>query len=150
MPFTAKESDLGTAALDVINFKCSIAEGNPTTPSNNVVHANQDVYFCCSWTQTGTAPEKGWLSDKLHWHPRIYVEKMGPGEGPSVPWGQYQTIKQGKASTNYEDCIKLAANQLSEGVYRVVVTLNLYMHGHPSSAFHGFAEVGMIEVVNTP
>lgn len=143
------ESDIGKANLDVHGFKCSIEEGPNYIDAKRVIHVNQDAYVALSWTQTGFAVAQKWLDPQLHFHPRVFLEKMGPAEdAPDPIWGTLQYLVQGKASHDYKDKIKLP--HLTEGVYKVVITLNIYKLGHPSSIFHSFAECGMIEVVDTP
>lgn len=140
-PSFTYESDLGDSNLNVVGFACNLLENG--NPSNNVVHikAGNTVTFALRWTQTGDAPQNSILAADLHWHPRVYLEKMGPGDGPSLPFGQYQAIVQGQASVNYADnTITIPTNILTEGVYKFVVTLNMYKQNHPTSIFHGYYE----------
>ncbi|MCB0632160.1 MAG: hypothetical protein R2824_34525 [Saprospiraceae bacterium] len=134
------ESDLGVANLNVVGFKCTLKENG--VASNNVVHIapGTTLSFDLEWTQTGNAPLFGILAPDLHWHPRVYLEKMGPGDGPVVPIGTYQGIISGAASVDYTDSIKIPTTNLTEGVYKYVVTLNMYKSGHPISIFHSHFE----------
>ena len=138
------ESDLGAANLNVVQFSCTLMEdGNP---SNNVVHIKPGkiVSFDLKWTQVGDAPKNAILAPDLHWHPRVYLEKMGPGDGPVIPLGQFQSIVQGQNSVTYTDSITFPTNQLTEGVYKYVVTLNMYKFGHPISIFHSHFEPDLL------
>ena len=137
--FTA-ESDLGVTNLNVTGFSCQLMENG--NPSNNLVHIEPGTIlsFDLRWTQVGDAPLNGILAADLHWHPRVYLEKMGPGDGPSVPFGQFQNIIQGQPAVNYTDSIQLPTNQLTEGVYKYIVTLNMYKMNHPVSIFHSHFE----------
>lgn len=134
------ESDLGNSNLRVPAFTCNLMENGD--PTNNVIHikSGSNISFNLRWTQEGNAPLHGILAADLHWHPRVYVEKMGPGDGPSLPFGQYQAIVQGQPSVNYTDSITVPSTIFTEGVYRFVVTLNVYKQNHPISIFHGYYE----------
>jgi hypothetical protein len=155
MPYT-RETNLPPVAFDVPNFTSNIIETGPAVPIPgginpvNIVHTSQlaagNVAVQLNWNQTGFLPQFNLLNPNMHYHARVFLEQMGPNEGPSVPAPPLIPIQQGAVNINYP-ALNITLPRMQAGVYKVVVTLNVYNSGHSFALFHSFNEVDLLEVV---
>ena len=86
-------------------------------PTNRVIQKDQDIHVHFRWNVSGLLHQL--LVGSCEWIGNVYLERMGPGEGPAVP---SQTVSF-NASGAYALDVQIAGNTLPVGVYRVVTTL---------------------------
>lgn len=144
MPYY-KECDVGVDNFDVSTFRVHFHEETPADPPKRIIHEGKTITVCFDWTQVGLLPAGNWLNPDCHYICRAYLEAMGPAEsGPDI---QIEVpVVQGSASYDYANQ-HVAVAGLTEGVYKVVVTLNFYNPATDATIFHSFDEKGFIEVV---
>lgn len=162
MAFTTKENHKLPVNFDVANFETDIVEIVPGAPINSVriVHSGQvaagNVKLRIKFDQTGNDPQFNTLNPSCHYHVRVFLEKMGPGEGPAMPGVPLINVVQGNALytydyTNHPGLELTLPATVTVGLYRIVATMYFVSPGHTWNIFHGFDDsVGMIEVVAAP
>lgn len=146
-----KESDLPVSFIDVSAFSAQIVDTAGNSPVN-IVHASHLaaglVAIRLNWTQVGLLPQFNLLNPNCHWHARVFLEQMGPNEGPAVALPPIVPILQGGPSVVYPP-LTIVLPPMPEGVYKPVVTLNLYNGAHTFALFHSHEDFNniMLEVV---
>ena len=129
----------------IFNVQAQAGIQSPGPYPTNIIHAGEPVSIDVDWTQTGLASDVSLFNAGCHYHLNVYLEKFGPGGDPNVPSPPLVLIQQGPGPINYSQSISLPA--LTTGVYKVIVTMNFVVPGHVANFIHGYAELGVLQVV---
>lgn len=114
------------------------------TASPMNVQTDQEIRVRFRWTQSGIAAAPPFASLPLDFQMGVYFEKWGPG--PEKTYEKMAGFKPGNPFT-YQEELSIAADALSEGVYKVIAYLKLKNPGGGGgSLMVGFAEIGTVNV----
>jgi hypothetical protein len=156
-----RESDLPAFALDIApaDFSAAIVELGGTPPLNaiNIVHRSQllggQVVVQVQWALSGLIANLGMWNPSCFFALRLYMEQMGPGEGPGVPNPPNVLVVQGppliSGPYNHGPINIPIPPNTPVGVYRLTLTLNFFNPLGTNSIFHAYEDFSprLLEVV---
>jgi hypothetical protein len=151
------ESHFTTALLDVVTSASLIETSLPHVPTPviessafSILDANQNASIRILNTQKGLLPEYFSLTGFLY-IATLFMEKMGPGADPPIIKSVPVPIIQGPANGTTTGVvyppldIALPAGLITDSMYKVTVSYNLYNAARTWSPWHSFIEIGMIQ-----
>jgi hypothetical protein len=108
---------------DLSNFElsgtCTVWETAPEIASN-IINTNQDWGVIFDWKTSGSMA--GSLSGT--WTVWVYLERMGPLEGPNVP-SEDEPFVAASSAHNYSKTIKIAKNTVPVGLYKLTTAVTM-------------------------
>jgi hypothetical protein len=108
---------------DISNFDLAgtftVWENTPANTSN-IINTSQDWGVKFDWTTSGSMA--GSLSGT--WTVNVYLEQMGPGEGPAVAPQDVPYVTT-TLPQNYSKIITIAKNTVPPGLYKLAVAVTM-------------------------
>ncbi len=113
----------GTAALNEYGACRGLFPSETSTPSDNlIVQADQDVEVVASWDANGLL--QTFIFPNGEWRCTAYFHSLTGG--PVLTFSNKVPIKAGPGTEHYDVSIYLTGGKLPPGMYRVLLTVNLY------------------------
>ena len=112
---------------------------------NNIVQCNQELTVHFRWDVRTSYGEA--FNPQCKFLCRVYLEQMGPGEGPDNFEGTCPIICQDNQHYNYY--INIHAGDVPAGAYRMVCTLTMLNPSNNPLPVAAFADLGIIQFYET-